>query len=266
MGSRARTMGIDLPEAIPIEVDDREVLRLQGYRRPTDIPTPPVLEILREARREAEALLAPRYVFEVHEVAEVTPGEVRLSNGRRLRLERAAQRWGRFDRIGLGVCTIGDGLERRVDALIAAREFPVAFMLDSMGWAAVESLAVQLNNLVCNRLIGDSIKATYRLSPGYTGWDIWDQRTLFDLLPADRIGVRINEYCVMIPGKSLSFGIGIGPEVRVEQSSKCERCDLRGCVYRLAPYRGGLAPAPPAGGPDRGWDLVLGKIHGHQAT
>ena len=197
-----------------------------------------MLGILDAALREADSVMDPLYLFECFSVDLVTEDAIHLAGGRRLALAGADRTWGAFGEVGLGVCTIGEGLERRVDDLLARREFPVAFMLDSVGWVAVEALAAEMESWICNRLMGDGVRATARLSPGHTGWDIWDQRVVFDLIPAHRIGVRINEYCVMIPGKSLSFGMGFGPVVHVDQTHKCRRCDLVGCAYRLAPYRG----------------------------
>ncbi len=244
-------MVVDLPPSLAVPVDRRQVLRLQGYKTAKDVPTPEVVEILEEALREAEPLIQPRYVFRTFPVAAVSEEAVELAGGPRLALAGAPRRWGAFPAVGLGLCTIGEGLERRVDALLAQREFPVAFMLDSVGWVAVEALAGELGNHICNRLMAEGMKATPRLAPGYTGWDIWDQRVLFGLLPAQDIGVRLNDYCVMIPGKSLSFGMGLGPDARVDQAHKCRRCDLADCAYRLAPYRGagGAEGVAAPGGP-----------------
>ena len=240
------SMVVDLPPTLAVAADRRQVLRLQGYKTARDVPTPEVLAILDEALREAKSLIHPRYTFETFPVAAVTEEAVELAGGARLALAGAARRWGEIQGVGLGVCTLGEGLERRVDELLARRELPVAFMLDSVGWAAVEALADQLGNWICNRLIAQGVKATPRLAPGYTGWEIWDQRVLFEVLPVQRIGVRLNDYCVMIPGKSLSFGMGLGPDVRVEQTHKCRRCDLAACDFRLAPYRGEGGPGEAA--------------------
>ncbi len=239
---------LDLPPGLSLDLDGRQVLRLQGYKKATDVPTPEVLAIRDEALREARSVLRPRYAFRTFPVAAVSAEAVELAGGARLAIAGAGRRWGAIREVGLGVCTIGEELERRVETLLAQREFPVAFMLDSAGWVAVEALAAALGNWICSRLLADGIRATPRLSPGNTGWDIWDQRVLFDLLPARTIGVRINEYCVMIPGKSLSFGMGLGPDVRVDQTHKCRRCDLEGCAYRLAPYRGEEAGADEVAG------------------
>jgi hypothetical protein len=243
--------GFDLPAALPVAIDGRQVLRLQGYKKATDVPTAEVLAIRDEALREAQAHITPRYLFERFRVAAVSDEAVELAGGARLAITGAARRWGAIREVGLGVCTIGEGLERRVEDLLNRREFPVAFMLDSAGWVAVEALAHELGNWICNRLMTGGVKATPRLSPGLSGWDIWDQRVLFHLLPAQAIGVRINDYCVMTPGKSLSFGMGLGPDVRVDQTHKCRRCDLADCAYRLAPYRG---EPPGAEAADIAWE------------
>ena len=43
--------------------------------------------------------------------------------------------------VGAGICPVGAGIEERVRALFGEREFPLSVMLDSVGSAAVESLA-----------------------------------------------------------------------------------------------------------------------------
>lgn len=251
---------MDLVVAYDLALPPREVLRLQGYRRPSDTPTREVLAILEEALREARRLLAPRHAFRVFDVAAVSAEGIRLAGGETLRFAGAERRWGTFTQVGLGILTVGEALEQRVDALLEAREFPLAFMLDAAGWVAIEEVALALTNTICNVHIARGLKATPRHSPGYAGWDIWDQQVFFRLLPAESIGVRINDYCVMIPGKSLSFGVGIGPAAKVEQVHKCQRCDLRDCAFRLAPRREALPLTSETFLAREGtWDRLLGR-------
>ncbi|MCI0371486.1 MAG: hypothetical protein L0214_08915 [candidate division NC10 bacterium] len=251
---------MDLAVAYNLTLPPREVLRLQGYKRPTDTPTPEVVAILEEALREARRLLAPRHTFRVFDVAAVTPEGIRLAGGETLRFAGAERRWGTFTQVALGILTVGEALEQRVDALLEQREFPLAFMLDAAGWVAIEEVALALTNTICNVHIARGLKVTPRHSPGYGGWDIWDQQVFFRLLPAERIGVRINDYCVMIPGKSLSFGAGIGPAARVEQVHKCQRCDLRDCAFRLVPRRGaGPLESETFRAREGTWERLLGR-------
>ena len=55
------------------------------------------------------------------------------------------------------------------------------------------------------------------LSPGMEGWPAEEgQPELFALLPADLVGVRLTECGVMMPAKSLTLVLGLGPEVDAE--------------------------------------------------
>jgi len=131
--------------------------------------------------------------------------------------------------------TIGDGIEQRVRQLFDAREFPLAAMLDSVGSAAVECLAEWVNDLLCKIALPD-LKVTNRISPGYTGWDVTEQHALFRLCPGEPAGIGLNDRALMIPLKSISFLVGIGPRANVDHYfTQCRRCWMKECGYRRAP-------------------------------
>ena len=91
--------------------------------------------------------------------------------------------------------------------LFDARELPLAVMLDSVGSAAVESLAEYVNDLLC-QAGSPRAPVTNRISPGYAGWDTAEQRALFRLCAGEPIGVTLNEACFMTPGKTISLLVG----------------------------------------------------------
>ncbi len=185
---------------LPVRIDRDEVLRFQGYKRGVDLPTAEVLALFDEA----------------------------VALGERL--------WGRLASVGAGICTIGDVIETRVSALFEAREFPLAVMLDSVGSAAVESLAEYANDLLCQAALPEGLQVTNRISPGYAGWDTAEQAALFRLCPGGPIGVTLNDACFMTPTKSISFLVGLGPDARVDHYfTQCRRCWMRDCAYRRAP-------------------------------
>src|SRR5262249_2104147 len=79
-------------------------------------------------------------------------------------------------------------------------------------------------------------RVTTRVSPGYAGWDTAEQRQLFALCPGAPIGVTLNEACFMLPAKTITFLVGVGPAVRVDHYfTQCRRCWMRDCAYRRAP-------------------------------
>jgi hypothetical protein len=229
--------------SVSFEIDPQEVLRLQGYRRPSDTPTREVLDILQDAIAEGRQVFQPRWLCREFRVASVDRRGCRLEGGAEVLIRDLPERWGPIATLGLCVCTIGNAIEDRIERLFARREFPLACMLDSLGSVAAEALAEALVRQVCAERLSRGLKVTPRLSPGYPRWPIEEQRKVFALLPGDEIGVRLNPYCIMTPRKSVSFAVGIGPEAKMgSRASPCQSCDMRGCAYRRAPRRGNESP------------------------
>jgi hypothetical protein len=220
---------------ISLRVDRDEVLRFQGYQKDVDVPDAAVLSLFDEALHIGESLIEPRVVYRAVNVSGQGPDLIE-AGGERLHIPEIGRLWGPLEEIGAGFCTVGEALEQCVRRLWDERELPLALMLDSVGSAAVESLAEYANDLLCQAAIPGGVKVTNRISPGYAGWDTGEQAALFRLCPAKSIGITLNEACVMTPGKSISFLVGVGPAARVDHYfTQCRRCWMRDCAYRRAP-------------------------------
>ncbi len=220
---------------LPVRIDRDEVLRFQGYKKGSSPPTDEVLALFDEAVALGERLMAPRVVYRAVSVARQSASVIE-AGGEQLCIPSIERLWGRLDAVGAGICTVGDAIETRVSALFDAREFPLAVMLDSVGSAAVESLAEFANDVLCQAALRESLKVTNRVSPGYAGWDTAEQAALFRLCPGAPIGVALNDACFMSPTKSISFLVGVGPEARVDHYfTQCRRCWMPDCAYRRAP-------------------------------
>lgn len=222
-------------DEIPLRIDRDEVLRFQGYKKGRDLPTPDVRRLYETALEEAERLMAPRAVYRAIAVATVGPDALKLADGTRVLIPAIGRLWGEIEELGIAICTVGDAIEERARGLFAEREFPLAVMLDSVGSAAVESLAEWLNDRLCQLALPD-LRVTNRVSPGYAGWKVEDQALIFRLCPGAEVGVWLNEACVMTPAKSITFAVGIGARARVDHYfTQCRRCWMRDCAYRRAP-------------------------------
>jgi hypothetical protein len=223
---------------LPLSIDRDEVLRFQGYKKGLDVPGVEVLGLYEEARALGERLIVPRVAYRAHAV--VSAADAIRVGGRWLRIPGIGRLWGPLTHVGVGMCTIGPVLEAHVAELFDAREFPLAVMLDSVGSAATEQLAEAANDRLCQLAIPVALKVANRISPGYAGWDVGDQRALFELCPGESAGVSLNDACFMTPAKSISFMVAIGPEVRVDHYfTQCRRCWMPDCAYRRAPIGGG---------------------------
>jgi hypothetical protein len=221
---------------IEVEIPEKEVLRLQGYKRGQS-PRDAVAKILREQIEEGYRLVEPRAVCMEARVREVAEGgAVRLDNESVLTVGQGARAWKGLEFLAISICTIGPALESRIAQLFAQNEFAPALILDSVGSVAVESVADHVNHILCLRAKERKLRVGPRLSPGYGRWDLRDQRTIFDLLSGESIGVHLNEKCMMIPRKSISFCLGLGENMYVgERSNPCRYCTLEHCPYRRTP-------------------------------
>jgi hypothetical protein len=199
------------------------------------VPTDDVLALFEEALELGERLMTPAVVYRATPVG-ARDADLLEAGGERLHIPEIGRLWGSVEAVGAGICTAGDAVETRVRELFDARELPLAVMLDSVGSAAVESLAEYANDLLCQAALAEGIKVTNRVSPGYAGWDTAEQAALFRLCPGAPIGVTLNSACFMTPTKSISFLVGVGPEARVDHYfTQCRRCWMKDCGYRRAP-------------------------------
>ncbi len=207
------------------------VLRGQGIDRPERV-SPGILKMAEDVLDDAHALLAPAAMYTVVDVDEFRPGRVTLAGGAVFEGALVARALAGATQVALAVCTIGPALEQRMDELFAAGDILQAIALDGAGTAAIG----QVSQMVVNRVRGEvaerGLHRGMRASPGQEGWPIWQQRVLFDLVPAGEIGVCLTDSCLMMPQKSVSFVIGMGPEMRPDAvtcdfCSKRERCRWR---------------------------------------
>lgn len=115
--------------------------------------------------------------------------------------------------------TIGAGCEELAREAGERKEAFRALLLDAIGSAAADIVALDLT-LKAEREgflrppagpAGAPVPCVARkLSVGYGDWPLEEQRDIFAILdPAARIGVALNDACLMIPEKSVSGLIGL---------------------------------------------------------
>jgi Vitamin B12 dependent methionine synthase, activation domain len=135
-------------------------------------------------------------------------------------------------RVVVMVCTIGPHLEAEASAR-AADDLALAVALDAVGSTAVDLLATTACHWVDERARADGLRTTIPLSPGLLGWPVaMGQRELFALLEHEEMAVRLTESWMMVPRKSTSLVIGVGPDV-VQSGDPCDYCSMHAtCRYR----------------------------------
>ena len=150
----------------------------------------------------------------------------------------------RADRLALYVATVGDPVSQAIGDLFDQQEPALGYMLDAVASEAADGLSHAAGRALMDRLretegVGDEARVL-PYSPGYCGWHVTGQRTLFAALEPERIGVTLNASCLMQPLKSVSgvLVVGSGEAHRFHPTyAFCEHCGTRQCRDRMASVR-----------------------------
>jgi len=214
---------------IEIHISIDELLRAQG----SAAQRPAVRETARWAISEAQCLAEPAAVWALLPVRQVNGerarvGEVWLRVGPHADLLTPARE------ALVSVATIGLALEAEVRRLIQEGSLLEGFMLDSAGVLALAAVGDRLRRLAEDLAAQREWGVSLALAPGsLVGWPVHDQKALCSLLDLAAIGVTLNSSQVLVPHKSASRLVGLGPGYTARQvESACRFCPQRETCWR----------------------------------
>ncbi len=132
------------------------------------------------------------------------------------------------------VHTIGPGIDNHVNDIKKTGNYLDAYILDCAGVAALGKVAKKAHEIVESRAREKNWGVGASLSPGsLQGWDMAQQKELCSFLELDRIGVDLNPSNTLIPLKSVSSLIGLGPGYsRKKVGSLCHLCSSKEHCWR----------------------------------
>lgn len=137
------------------------------------------------------------------------------------------------------VVSIGSGLERLARCWLRDGKLLGGTIVDALASELVEDAADQLQQRVRDWAQANGKEITPRYSPGYCGLSLKTQQTLFKQVDARGVNVRLTDSQLMLPLKSVSGLIGIGPADLVSpEGYPCTRCDHPDCMMRRADFAG----------------------------
>lgn len=217
-------------EGLEIEPDRQEALRYLGY--PAGAPLEPrVAARLEQAAGEVRGRVRPRGLYRRYRVLHAEPHRLELAGGAVFR-GRIGEFLGEAEQAAVFLATAGPEIVEMAETAMRAG--------DRLGGLAYHALGAALAEAVVERIVerlrselGPDQALTLRYSPGYCGISLAEQRTLFELIEAARIGVELLPSLIMRPVKSVSGLIGIGRAERVQAyGNPCDRCPLEDCRMR----------------------------------
>ena len=201
-----------------LQITPADVYEQMGYRdvEPDEATIRETLAVMEDVRQ----WLRPQFCFFV--TRELPAFQIGRIIERQL---RGAEAYALF------VCTAGTEYEVYQQRLKDEGDMVRVFIADALGSVIAERCADQMENALQESIDKLGWHHTNRFSPGYCGWHVSEQQLLFPLFQGHTCGVTLTDSSLMVPIKSVSGIIGVGPNVR-HLDYTCGLCDFKQCYKR----------------------------------
>jgi len=179
-------------ENFKIEVEERRILRLIGYKKHPAKIKPSLQKLIRQEKKEMASLLQPASINTIIDYEETNKHPI----------------FNKAEKVALCICTVGSAIEAKIAELMQNNEMIRALILDAFASEVAEEVARQSDRILAHKAREFDLWPSKRFSPGYKSWPLTEQKFIFSLLPGEEIGVKLNpQSWMMIPRKSISFRI-----------------------------------------------------------
>ena len=214
----------------------QEVLRRQGFGGNPKVR--PEIKSLTEdlfASIESHNFLEPMVAYESYSITGMDGSQISLVGDRAVHGPALPALFPEAKELVALVCTIGPKLEKHVSDYNKSGQALRSLLLDGIGSAAVDAMIPAALSFIGVEVSSRGYETSTPVNPGMPGFPMTEQRNLLELTQADKIGVSLTSSGILIPRKSVSMVIGIGPEMPMwTQAEVCARCNLReSCPYRV---------------------------------
>jgi hypothetical protein len=213
-----------------------EVLRRQGFRSGAKV-RPRIRLLVRKLLTglEQSCLVESASAYEYYSIKNMNDGQISLDGGKVLHGPLLPAVFPDAKELGVVVTTIGPKLEKQVGEYSQQGAALQAVTLDGIGSAAVDKLVSEVLGIIATEVSSQGYEISSPVNPGMPGFPLTEQWNLLGLVNAGEIGVSVTSSGVLVPRKSTSMVIGIGPQMtRWTQAEVCARCSLReSCPYKV---------------------------------
>lgn len=209
-----------------LSISDSEIYLAMGYRGQT--PEKCILDYVDRIREDIHSFCQVQYLYDIL--------EIKLLNNNKLDVQGKTFAVGKIifsylenvTHVSVFIATAGKEYDDYLHRIKDENDIVKEFVADSIGSVIAEA---------CVKKIGEdiklytSLKQTLPYSPGYCGWNIKEQKLLFELFPQSPCGVFLNSSYLMSPVKSISGIIGLGENLK-PKPYHCELCTNINCYKR----------------------------------
>jgi len=221
---------------IPLSLKTSEVLRRQGLGRGAKV-RPEIRLLIREllASLNKSRLLEPAVAYEYYRVRSMDGSRISLEGDKALQGPLLPAIFPEAKELAVILVTIGPKLEKQVTDYSKKGAALKGMTLDGIGSAAVDKLVAEFLRLIATEVSSRGYEISSPVNPGMPGFPLTEQWNLLGLVKAGEIEVTLTSSGMMVPRKSTSMVMGVGPQMtRWTRAEVCARCPLREpCHYKL---------------------------------
>jgi hypothetical protein len=215
-----------------MDIDKQEVLSNIGYNDEYQ-PSARIASLVNDYIENYHDLIASSYSYNIRDVESVQGNRVAIGGSITLESEVIANLLAPCPKAAVFALTIGNHLEEMVAYLAENGLILQATVLDAIGSGAAEKLAAYVEDRIKRLANAEGLVTSRRFSPGYCDWEVSQQKMVFQALNGDSAGIRLTKSLLMIPRKSMSGIIGIGPaHHNIENYNPCHTCNKKDCPGR----------------------------------
>jgi len=192
-----------------------------------------ILACANECLKIAKSKAAPKATLARNKIIDMGGPSIKLEGGIKLSTGEISSSLKGAAYMYIVAVTIGRGVEEAATKYMEKGDFLRGYILDRIGSFACESLAESVEEGLRKAYARKGMSVSMRFSPGYCDFPIEEQFKLDKALGFSKIGITINKNCMMVPKKSITAIVGIGPKGAFgKKRSQCGTCVKSDCSYR----------------------------------
>ena len=213
-----------------ISIDRQQVLSNIGYCNDYE-PSARIKSLVNDYIENYHDFIAPSYSYTIRDIESIQGDRATIGDAITLESKVIVRLLERCEKVAIFAMTIGNHLEEMVAYLAENGLILQATVLDAIGSVAVEKLADFVQDRISEVSEAQGLTISRRFSPGYCDWDVSQQELVFRAMNGNSSGIHLTDGCLMLPRKSISGIIGMGPS-SVEDYNPCKTCDKHDCMGR----------------------------------
>ena len=215
--------------SVDIEIDKKQVCHYIGYEDNHKLSAR-ISSLIDDYAEHAHYLINPLYSYIIKDVEWARGSIALIEDSIIFQSRKIVQLLEHCHQVAIFLVTIGKYMGETTSQLAKDGLILQATVLDAIGSDAVERLADFAQDKIKDIAEAQGLVTSRRFSPGYCDWNIGQQRMLFYALTGNTLGIRLTGECLMMPQKSISGIIGIGPSIdNVENYNPCKTCTKQDC-------------------------------------